>query len=88
MLGRCFLDFLRVRNRLVAGLPFPPFLTRIAWIGLSRNRLIKGRVGDEDGQPAPAGTASPRDAAPPLGGYVTSHDAAMAWGFSRLSRAR
>ena len=34
MLGRCFLDFLRVRNRLVAGLPFPPFLTRIGldWI--------------------------------------------------------
>src|ERR1700730_17968988 len=31
MLGRCFLDFLRVRN-LVAGLPFPPFLTRIAWL--------------------------------------------------------
>jgi hypothetical protein len=41
MLGRCFLDFLRVRNRLVAGLPFPPFLTRIAWIGLSRNRFLR-----------------------------------------------
>jgi hypothetical protein len=41
MLGRYFLDFLRVRNRLVAGLPFPPFLTRIAWIRLSRNRFLR-----------------------------------------------
>src|ERR1700731_4054130 len=39
--GRCFMDFLRFRNRLVAGLPFPPLLTRIAWIGLSRNRFLR-----------------------------------------------